>query len=146
MVPCRLKPFFFLCVPSEAPGYDAAGSQGDLAGPEEGLWQTAHPQHHIPLPGRPAGLRRPSLHLRNCAPHQQGQPHHSAAGEQGTVLRLWLGKVPLAVLVYEAVSVSPARRCTNLVLLKYLATSRLRVSVSRLSSLVRSRFYFAGNI
>lgn len=72
MVPCRLKPVLFSCVPSEASGYGTAGSKDDLAGSEEGLWQTAHPQHHIPLSGRPAGLCRAPLHLRDCAPHQQG--------------------------------------------------------------------------
>lgn len=52
----------------------------------------------------------------------------------------------LTVLIYEAVSVAPARWCTHLVLLKYLGVSPLQVSVSRMSSLVWSYFYFTGNI
>ncbi|XP_054589221.2 ATP-binding cassette sub-family C member 8 isoform X6 [Nothobranchius furzeri] len=51
----------------------------DLAGFEESVRQASHPQHHVPLHGRPAGLCRASVHLWHCSPHQQRQSHHSAA-------------------------------------------------------------------
>nr|XP_054589221.1 ATP-binding cassette sub-family C member 8 isoform X5 [Nothobranchius furzeri] len=51
----------------------------DLAGFEESVRQASHPQHHVPLHGRPAGLCRASVHLWHRSPHQQRQSHHSAA-------------------------------------------------------------------
>lgn len=98
--------FFFFNLSSEASGHGTPGSKMDLAGLEESIRQTSHPQHHIPLPGRPAGLRRSSLHLWHRPPHQQGQPHHSAAGE--TLLCL----IVTNVLIAKNLHVAPIKSLT----------------------------------
>ena len=87
--------------PAEGSWLHAPGAQVDLEGPAAGLRGPSHPQHHLPLPGRPAGLRRAALHLRHRAPHQQGQ-QHPAPGQSAlclapSLLLLWSLYVSLSL-------------------------------------------------
>lgn len=57
-----------------------AGGPGHLAGALPRLRETPGPQQHFPHLGRPAGLRRATVHLRHCGSPWEGEPRLPAQG------------------------------------------------------------------